>query len=78
MIRVLKTLSNEDLAIWRSVLADKELVDEGHTGYSKDEARNAIIRYYKTLGDLLKSYEIPMEEEGIVVSGITGTILQVE
>jgi hypothetical protein len=53
MIRVLKNLSNEDVARWRSVLADKELVDEGHTGYSKDEARSAIIRYYQTLGDLL-------------------------
>lgn len=78
MIEVLKTLSNEDLAIWRSVLADKELIDENYPGMSIQEARNSIIRYYKVLGDILHNYEIPIDQEGIVVSGITGAILHVE
>lgn len=75
MLEVLATLSQEDLAIWRSVLADKELVDENYPGMSIQEARNSIIKYYKTLGDLLKEYGIEPGQDNIVVSGVTGTIL---
>ena len=78
MIEILRTLSDEDLAIWRNVLADKELVDDSFPGMSIQEARNSIIKYYRTLGDILKSYEIRPDQEGIVVSGITGVILRVE
>ena len=78
MFEVVADLTSEDLARWRSALADKELLDCGYVGYSKDEARQAFIRYYQTLGDLLEHYGVPPGSDNVMVSAITGRILRVE
>ena len=78
MFEVMADLSSEDLMRWRSVLADKELIDTGFAGYSKDEARQAVIRYYQTLGDLLTTYNVPPGSDNVMVSAITGRILRIE
>ena len=71
-------LDNEELAIWRGAVADKELVDSGNWAFSLPEARQAVIKYYKTLGDILEDHHIDLETEGIVVSAVTGCIMTLE
>ena len=78
MIRIIERLSNEDLAVWRGAVADKELVDANFPGLSVLEARNMQLKYFKTLGDLLDTYKIDLNQENIVVSAVTGCIISVE
>ena len=77
-MRVISTLTDGELAKWRMVAAAKDLVDTPYPGYSIQEAKNALIDYYKTLGDLLHAHEVPQNAEGIIVSHITGCILQID
>ena len=77
-IHLLERLSNEDLAIWRGAVADKELVDANFPGLSISEARNMQLKYFKTLGDLLESYKIDLNQENIVVSAVTGCIISID
>lgn len=70
-------LTHEDLARWRLVSANKELVDQQHAGYSVAESRQAILDYYITLGDLMKVYEIDTQET-LIVSPIDGGIYKVD
>ena len=59
-------LSQEDLGRWRMVSADKELVDNLFPGMSVEEGRRVILTYYKTLGDLLATYELDGDASGAV------------
>ena len=56
MAQILAKLNNEDLARWRMVMANKELVDGSYPGMSVIEARDTVLQFYKTLNDLLQQY----------------------
>ena len=71
------TLNAEDLARWRFASADKELAGLSFPGLSVDEARRAILQYYKILGDLLVEYKIDPEDT-VIVSPVDGNIYRVD
>lgn len=68
----LSTLSSEDLARWRLVSADKELVDNLFPGLSVEEGRRIILTYYKTSGDLMNAYQIENDASTVYLSPIDG------
>lgn len=66
-------LSQEDLARWRLATADKELVDNVFPGLSVEEARRALLTYYKTMGDLFTAYgEISDDGHAVYLSPVDG------
>ena len=72
---VLNKLSGEDLARWRNVVADKELVASAYPGMSISEARQAMFNYYKLLGDIFVDYGIDTSLENLYVSPVSGEVL---
>lgn len=52
-------LSAEDLGRWRIISANKELVDNGFPGLSVKEARDAIIDFYRFVGEVMETHGIP-------------------
>jgi hypothetical protein len=75
---LLAQLSPEDLNRWRLVMADKELIDCGYSGYSVIEARQVILKYYQTLSDILTTYSIEIfPGSHFIVSPIQGHVLRV-
>ena len=71
-MRKVATLSDEDLARWRLVSADKDLVDNLFPGFSVEEARRVTLTFYKTLGDLVKAYNMDTDVGSIFLSPIDG------
>lgn len=69
-------LTDEDLARWRMISADKELADQPHPGMSVIESRQAIISYYTTLGSFMKTYDIDTQET-LIVSPVDGGIYKI-
>lgn len=67
-------LSPEDLARWRMINADKELVDNAFPGLSVTEARSTILNYYKMLGDILAEYNVPDTSSPMFISPYDGSI----
>ena len=78
MPRVVKTLSEEDLGRWRNAVAGKEIVEAAYPGMSINEAKEALIRYYSTLGSILKDYEIDTEEDTVYVSPADGNVIKLD
>lgn len=73
-----RDLSPEDLLRWRMASADKELVEQSHPGLSVDEARRAMLNYYKILGDILADYQIEHDNLSVYVSPFDGGIYRVD
>lgn len=69
-----KNLTREDLMRWRICTADKELVDLTFPGISPDEARKAILNYYKILGDLIEDLGLQDSKAPIHISAIDGGV----
>ena len=79
MAQILAKLNNEDLARWRMVMANKELVDGSYPGMSVIEARETVLNFYKTLNDLLQQYGIDHDPgDALVLSPISGEFLRFE
>ncbi len=74
----LKEITEEDLNRWRSASADKELADNSFPGMSVEEGKRAILTYYRTLNDLLKTYDINTEESAMYISPVDGGIYALE
>ena len=78
MGEIIAQLSPEDLSRWRLVMADKELIDTGYNGYSTNEARQVILKYYQTLSDILTTYSIEIfPNTHFIVSPIQGHVLRI-
>ena len=78
MGEILAQLSQEDLSRWRLVMADKELIDCGYVGFSTNEARQVILKYYQTLDDILRTHEIDIfPGSHFIVSPIQGHVLRI-
>jgi len=70
-------LDAEDLGRWRMVMADKELVDIGATFYSREEGKQVILRYYQTLDDIIRKYEVEIfPDTHLIVSPVSGDIIR--
>lgn len=79
MAEIIAKLTDEDLVRWRMVMASKELVDGQYPGMSIQEAKSAVLDFYKTLNDTLKRYGIEHDPgDALVVSPITGEIIRFE
>lgn len=74
----LKDISEEDLNRWRSASADKELADNSFPGMSVEEAKRAILTYYRTLHDLLVTYNINTEESAMYISPVDGGVYSLD
>lgn len=73
----LKSLNSEDLARWRMASADKELADSSFPGLSVTEGKEAILKYYRILGDLLLAYGLD-DDNMLYISPVTGGIYSLE
>lgn len=77
MAEIVNKLTDEDLVRWRMVMANKELVDGQYPGMSIAEARSAVMSFYQTLNDLLRSYGIDHDPgDALVVSPISGEFIR--
>lgn len=74
----IKSLTNEDLMRWRVATVDKNMAEIPFPGMSVDEARRALLSYFKILGDLLAEYGLSDEEGGLYVSPVDGGIYLVQ
>lgn len=76
MVNVVANLSQEDLSRWRMVCANKELVDNSHTGLSVSEGKQYILDYYKQMGDIFNTYNLDVAHISCYyISPFTGHIL---
>jgi len=76
MVEVAARLSQEDLARWRKVCADKELLETGITGISVNEGRDIVLSYYKIMDDIFTTYNLDITHiECYFISPFTGHIL---
>ena len=74
---MLGKLEAEDLARWRMVMADKELIDAGAGLFSVNEARTIVLNYYKTLDDIITKYDIEIyPDTHLIVSPVGGHIIR--
>lgn len=77
MSQMLGKLDAEDLARWRMVMADKELIDAGLPFFSVNEARTIVINYYRTLDDIITKYDIEIyPDTHLIVSPVGGHIIR--
>lgn len=76
MVEVAATLSQEDLARWRNVCANKELIEASVPGIAINEARDWILSYYKLMDEMFKTYNLDVKHiECYFISPFTGDIL---
>ena len=76
MVEVAATLSQEDLARWRKVCADKELLEASIPGISVNEGRDIVLSYYKIMDDIFTTYNLDITHiECYFISPFTGHIL---
>lgn len=76
MVSIAAELSREDLARWRNVCANKELVDNGMPGLSVMEAKQYLLEYYKIMEDIFTTYNLDMAHiTCYFISPFTGHVL---
>lgn len=58
-------------------MADKELLENGGIVFSREEARQVILRYYQTLDDIINRYEVELfADTHLIVSPVSGHIVR--
>ena len=76
MVEVAAQLSQEDLARWRRICADKELLEANLPGISVSEGRDIVLSYYKIMEDIFTNYGLDIAHiECYFISPFTGHVL---